>query len=131
MASRTQVAIRRRLLADEALRAMRGRAACRSESSSWWVSCEREYSWAETPVEARAASRDAMELCRGCPVRELCEVWAAAERYTGLAAGHAWLEGRIRDPRRPLGDQGGMARSPVVQLGWDDLRKLVQRLASG
>ncbi len=128
--SNQQRAVRRRALGDELLYAMRGRAACKA-MSAWWVSCEIEHAAARSVVEARAAAMQVVELCGECPVRDLCETWAFTEKYSGLAAGHAWVNGRKRNPMVPVTAQKGWVRSRVAQLDWADLQELVQRLADG
>lgn len=125
MASYMQLADRRRALGDELLYAMGGRAACKAQSA-WWVSCERDLEWAETVVEARAAAAPVVEMCRSCPVLDLCELWAVLERYSGLAAGHAWEKGRKRDPMVPMEDPAGWVGSRASQLEWRDLQELVR-----
>jgi hypothetical protein len=39
----------------------------------------------------------ALALCRGCPVIELCGRWARANRYTGVAGGRALIDGHMGD----------------------------------
>lgn len=126
--SNAQRAGHRRALGDELLYAMRGRAACKG--SAWWKSCEIDYEQAETVVEARAAALPVIEMCGSCPVRDLCEVWAATEKYSGLAAGHAWVNGRRRNPMVPVKDPDGWERSWVSQLALADLQELVRGLVS-
>lgn len=125
-----QMAERRKVLGDELLYAMRGRAACKGESA-WWTSCENDFETAQTVAVARAASAGAVEMCSRCPVVDLCELWAFSGKYSGLAAGHAWVDGRKRNPQLLVDDPKGWMRSWAAQLAWADLKQLVQQLTSG
>lgn len=64
-----------------------------------WEQLEAQHYAAQTRGEA-AHVIDLIErrFCGDCPAREACALWAAAERYDGLAAGAAYSQGR-RKPR--------------------------------
>lgn len=59
-----------------------------------WAQAEEAY-WAATTVEEQhAAAETVIWRCAECPVIDLCEQWVKADRYTGLAAGTAYSDGR-------------------------------------
>lgn len=74
--------------------------ACREEGELWGAA-EREHAEAPTQWAAGAAAAPALALCRGCPVLDSCGRWAVVDRYTGLAAGQAWIEGEPRPSSWP------------------------------
>lgn len=54
-------------------------------------------------AQARAALAEAQVFCGGCPIRVACEEQAASERYTGVAGGQIFVEGRRRSrPTKPV-----------------------------
>lgn len=65
---------------------------------SGWNAAEQRHVEARSDAEAADAAAPAMALCAECPVVEACRLWAALDRYTGLAAGRSWIRGRAYDP---------------------------------
>jgi hypothetical protein len=70
-------------------------AACKNQSA-FWNAQEAVHGAAETQAAARVAAWPLVEVCHGCPVVQLCAEWASVDRYTGIAAGAAWVNGRQR-----------------------------------
>lgn len=79
-------------------------AACKG-LGQWWSEQEAAHAAAGTPDAARAAANPAMVVCAGCPAITACSELAVIDRYTGLSAGAAYVNGR----RTPT--------STVVQTG--------------
>ena len=71
-----------------------------------WDHIEKQHAAARTPTKAAVVAAEAMTACDHCPFLQLCEQWAIADAYTGLAAGSAWKAGR----RRRV---GRVARGPI------------------
>lgn len=90
----------REVLARDAA-ARLGPAICRGQRDLW-NACERAYLEAENPAAAGQVADGALLLCDECPVLDWCAAWAAVDRYTGLAAGAAWTNGRRRRVPRPV-----------------------------
>lgn len=67
-------------------------AACRDHTAAW-NAAERNHRSASTQEQALAAANQVVHLCGDCPVSGLCTQWAGIDRYTGLAAGRAWVAG--------------------------------------
>lgn len=63
-----------------------------------WGEAEIAHHAARTHAQAASAAAPAVALCGGCPVRGRCADWAAADSYSGLAAGHAWVDGVPHQP---------------------------------
>lgn len=74
--------------------------ACREHGQAWGVA-ERDHSAANTKWTARVAAAPALEMCIGCPALAQCAEWAEIDRYTGLAAGTAWIDGEPRPAEWP------------------------------
>lgn len=78
-------------------------AACAGSSKEW---TEGEAAWARSrsSASARLALKPLYAMCANCPVRLACEEWARADKYSGVAAGMLWVNGRpsagVRVPRR-------------------------------
>lgn len=68
-------------------------ARCRDDTTTW-AHHEAGYAAATTPTEADAHLIAAQQICSQCPVTEECAQRAHLDRYTGLAAGLAFLNGR-------------------------------------
>lgn len=67
-------------------------AACKGQGVLWgqW---EAAHAAAATSAAAETAAVPAMVLCAGCPETLRCASRAEVDRYTGLAAGAAYLNG--------------------------------------
>lgn len=85
----------RRVLADDLLERMGGQGACKGQSALW-ADSETRHLAATTKLAATDAAAPALDLCQDCPVVALCNQWATVDRYTGLAAGLAWTDGKSR-----------------------------------
>lgn len=88
--------ISRRVLAQHHVDHQMDEAACKYQRPLW-DEAEAAHAAARTREEAAAAAAPAMGLCAGCPIRDICEAWAIADEYTGLAAGSAWIDGSRRE----------------------------------
>lgn len=66
-----------------------------------WSQAEVAYRKAETVEEQHAAAAAVIWRCHECPVLDLCEEWAKADRYSGLAAGTAFSDGKEIGTLRP------------------------------
>lgn len=82
----------REVLARDAA-ARLGSASCRGKRDLW-NNHERAYLEAASRCAAADAAEAALLLCDECPVADLCSAWAAVDKYTGLAGGAAWVNGR-------------------------------------
>ncbi len=71
-------------------------AACKGQGVLWgqW---EAAHATAATSVAAEVAAAPAMALCAGCPETIRCASRAEVDRYTGLAASAAYVNG-VRKP---------------------------------
>lgn len=80
-------------------------AACAGRANLW---SEGEAAWARARSAAVAYEvlKPLFSLCSVCPVRLECEEWAAAEHYSGVAAGMVWRNGR------PMGHVRVRRRTP-------------------
>lgn len=67
-------------------------AACEGMSRAW-TDWELAHAAATDSKAAERAARPAMRVCRGCPELVRCTERAELDRYSGLAAGAAWLNG--------------------------------------
>jgi len=67
-------------------------AACK-ESRKVWDEQERIHAEARSQAIARRAARPLLRICAGCPIITECRAWAETDRYTGIAAGAAWVNG--------------------------------------
>lgn len=121
--SNKYLAYRRRAAGIDLLYEMDGQARCKGQSAVW-LSLEMDHEAARTQAEARAAALPAVRMCADCPVRDLCEEWAVHERYTGLAAGLAWVQGMGRNAMVPLKDPEGWIRTGRAGV-W--LRRAIER----
>lgn len=74
--------------------------SCREQRQVWGVA-ERDHGAAMTKWTARVAAAPAIEMCTGCPALAHCAEWAEIDRYTGLAAGKAWIDGGPRPAEWP------------------------------
>jgi hypothetical protein len=72
-------------------------AACKGRGL-WWSQQEATHAQATTGADAAAATTDAFAVCGGCTQVDLCRQRAELDRYTGLAAGGVFLNGRVQDP---------------------------------
>lgn len=72
-------------------------AACKGKGL-WWSRQEATHAAASTSAEAESATVDAFEICAGCTQVDLCRQRAELDRYTGLAAGSVFLNGRPQVP---------------------------------
>lgn len=61
-----------------------------------WNRQERLHEFAANQAEATAAAAPLLEICATCPIVEECRQWAILDRYTGIAAGSAWIKGVAR-----------------------------------
>lgn len=77
--------------------------SCSGQGAAW-TEAERRYELAQSAEQAAEIASSVLHQCHDCPALSLCEQWAKVDRYTGLAAGHAWRDGRRRLP--------GIRRSP-------------------
>ena len=67
-----------------------------------WSEAERLFTKADSAESAARASAPALLFCEGCPVVRECRRWAAVDRYTGRAAGSAWIRGQEYEPSSPI-----------------------------
>jgi hypothetical protein len=74
-------------------------AQCKGRGK-WWTRKEAEHAAAVDSESAAKAAKPALRLCGRCPAYELCKYWAELDKYTGLAAGAAYLNGRRKDPAK-------------------------------
>lgn len=67
-------------------------AACAGKALMW---SEHEAQWARARggESAYRALKPLYALCSICPLREPCADWAAADGYSGVAAGMLWSSG--------------------------------------
>ncbi len=73
------------------------RAACKEEGDTWNLQ-EKLYAAAETQVAASEAAAPLLRICASCPVLGACREWVTADKYTGIAAEAAWVNGRAAEP---------------------------------
>lgn len=66
--------------------------AC-GEHTDTWNRQEQLHASASTQAEARAAAAPLLRICGSCPIVDECRQWAVIDRYTGIAAGSAWVNG--------------------------------------
>lgn len=64
--------------------------------SDLWNRQERQHNAAKTKSGARSAAAPLLEVCASCPIVQDCTQWAILDRYTGIAAGSAWVDGVAR-----------------------------------
>ena len=67
-------------------------AACK-ESQEIWDEQEKAHGSATVQAIARQAAVPLLRICAGCSVLGECREWAQIDRYTGIAAGTAWVNG--------------------------------------
>ena len=67
-------------------------AACAGQGKKWNRQ-EQLHAAAGSQAKARAAAEPLVKICAGCPIVAECRTWAAADEYTGIAAGAAWVKG--------------------------------------
>jgi len=67
-------------------------AACK-ESQEIWDEQEKVHGSAKVQAIARKAAVPLLRICAGCSVLGECRKWAQIDRYTGIAAGTAWVNG--------------------------------------
>jgi len=65
--------------------------ACQS-SLREWSAAEQRAAERHGPGDRQVA--EALLLCAGCPVQDLCAEWARLDKYSGLAAGQLWDDGK-------------------------------------
>ncbi len=70
-------------------------AACAGEGEKWNRQ-EQLHADAGSQAKAWEAVAPLVKICAGCPIAAECRVWAAADNYTGIAAGSAWVNGAER-----------------------------------
>lgn len=80
------------LLARAAARELRA-AECKDEGELW-TKQEAKHAAARTQTAALRAAKPLLKFCSECPVVQACETWARLDRYTGIAAGQAWEDGK-------------------------------------
>lgn len=85
--------ISRRVLARHYAAERRIGARCKTEPRLW-NSAEAGWAAAASNAEAALAAAPAFALCAECPRISACKEWAETDRYTGLAAGLAWIRGK-------------------------------------
>ena len=81
---------------DEIARAAAARliaAACRGQGPMW-TEQERRHRASASAAEAEEVAAPLLAVCEGCAIVTECSIWAAVDRYTGIAAGRAWQSGR-------------------------------------
>ena len=74
--------------------------AC-SQQAPLWDRIERLYTEAASQHQAWEAAQPAIRLCVTCTAIRQCRDWAIADRYTGLAAAQAWVDGHPQTKPRP------------------------------
>jgi hypothetical protein len=80
-----------------------------------WDRTERLYAEARTQHQAWEAARPAIAVCTTCTAVRECRNWAIADRYTGLAAAQAWVDGHPQTkPRQPPSTNAKRAKSRVL-----------------
>lgn len=67
-----------------------------------WDAAEAAYASASNNLDAATAAESVLWRCEGCPVISECAQRATIDRYTGLAAGSAWVRGQEYDPTRTI-----------------------------
>lgn len=72
-------------------------AACK-DRGRWWSQQEATHAAADNSDTAAAATADAFAVCARCTQVDLCRQRAELDRYTGLAAGTVFLNGRPLTP---------------------------------
>lgn len=65
-----------------------------AEAEREWSVAEDQYRSATGGAKAQAAAASVLWMCDGCPVLDACRRWAIADRYSGLAAGAIFNDGR-------------------------------------
>lgn len=60
----------------------------------------------ETRVERDARRENAMQICRLCPVRELCEAYAKKSGVVGVWGGKLFRASETTDPHPEVGTSG-------------------------
>lgn len=71
------------------------RAACKDQGSLW-NEVEADVEGASTRAAEHRAAEPAFRVCDDCPMIAACERWAGMDRYTGVAAGQVWRNGKAR-----------------------------------
>lgn len=72
---------------------------CRSSLAliqKWEMRAEEVFAAEGSRAACRAANAEAEMLCKGCPLLEACAKNARATRYTGIAGGRIFINGRQR-----------------------------------
>jgi len=89
----------REMLAQEAAYALVG-GNCADERGTW-NALEATWAHATTKDVAADAAAPLIAVCQGCPLLTdgRCRAWAEVDRYTGIAAGTAWVNGAEKDPQ--------------------------------
>ena len=67
-----------------------------------WDAAEAAYASARNNLAAAAAAETVLWRCEECPVAGECAQRAKIDRYTGLAAGSAWIRGKEYNPTRTI-----------------------------
>lgn len=70
-------------------------AACK-HLTGWWTARERAHATGDDPALRDEALREITGVCVTCSEIAACALRAETDGYTGLAAGSAYLNGRIR-----------------------------------
>ena len=65
-----------------------------------WGRAEAAHQQAPSEDQRSQAAAPALALCEGCPETIGCRLRAQYDRYTGLAAGTAWINGVSYDPSK-------------------------------
>ena len=90
-----QLGSRSRAVLAQAASAHIRETPCKEQQHLWNVQ-ETAHAQAATSDQARDAAQPLLDLCAACPLIEACREWAALDRYTGIAAGQAWVDGSPR-----------------------------------
>lgn len=98
----------RALLAQQASAEIEG-GNCKG-MGTYWAHQEAQWMNAKTKADAQRACQELLSVCDGCPVRSLCARWAQIERFTGVAGGLIWQNGRAY-ARAPLFRRGAALAS--------------------
>lgn len=88
----------RRLARSQRLAAVLATQGECTNSSTTWTQAEQRHQDATTHEQAQSAADQVLHLCHDCPVVATCTQWAQADRYSGLAAGMAWVDGQPHQP---------------------------------
>jgi len=97
------------MLAQDASAQLKG-ALCKDHRDLWNVQ-EASHESASSQFAAAHHAAPLLEICVSCPVINRCRRWASVDKYTGIAAGAAWVNGVVRPPEWVRHQRG---RSKIV-----------------